>query len=205
MTAWIVIACVLGLLLLIALVRVGVKVEYAQEGFFLWVKLGPVRICLLPAAEKESGKKKKRQRKRKGHKWAEEDGKPRAGGSVPLFREMLHLAVDVLGQFKRKLSVDRLWLDFTSAARDPASAAMNFGYANAALGMIWPLLENNFHIRDRQIRTGVDFQRTEPVIYLRAELSLWLGQLLVLGVGAGVRFLKISRKYKMNTKQKEAI
>ena len=84
-------------------------------------------------------------------------------------------------------------------------AAMAFGGANAALGMMLPLLENHFNVRQRSIRTAVDFEGSRPVIYLKAAFSLTIGQGVVLAVRLGFQALRILSQYKSGQKQKEAV
>ena len=52
------------------------------------------------------------------------------------------------------------------------------------LGMVLPLLEQNFRIRQRDIRTAVDFQRTHSELSAGVALSLTVGQ----GVSFALRF-----------------
>ena len=89
--------------------------------------------------------------------------------------------------------------------RSRSIAAMPFGGANAALGMMLPLLENHFNVRQRSIRTAVDFEGSRPVIYLKAAFSLTIGQGVVLAVRLGFQALRILSQYKSGQKQKEAV
>lgn len=77
---------------------------------------------------------------------------------------------------------------------------MAFGGANAALGMMLPLLENHFNVRQRSIRTAVDFEGSRPVIYLKAAFSLTIGQGVVLAVRLGFQALRILSQYKSGQK-----
>ncbi len=213
MTGWIVLACVLLVLFLISRIRLGGKAEYSAEGFLAWVKVGPALVQVFPAAEKKSKEKPKKEEKAK----AEEPETPqeeKKGGSFALLKEMLPLVMDAVGRILRAIRVDMLYLDFTSAGQDAAAAAMGFGYANAAIGMIWPILEQNLRIKDRRIRTRVDFQQTQPTVYLLAQVTLTVGQLIALAVVLGIRFLKRYLAYRANEKarsksgnnnQKEAV
>ena len=100
--------------------------------------------------------------------------------------------------------MDDLDLTLTMAASDPAMAAAAFGGANAILGMVIPLLENNFNIRERKIRTAVDFDRYSPVIAIRAALSLSIGQGIAFAVHFGLRALGLLIKRNREAKAKTA-
>lgn len=200
MKALVIIGCILLVVRLISLVRVGGAVEYSAEGLTVRARLGLFSLRVFPMREKKSPKKEKKKPDQ-----PQEPPEPKRGGDFALVREILPLAAEAAGRFKRKIRVDRIYLDFTAGASDPARAAMAFGYANAAVGMIWPLLEHNFNIRDRRIRTAVDFQLASPILYLYAVCSLTVGQAVVLGVTLFLKFLKIYSQHKAKTTQKEAV
>ena len=68
---------------------------------------------------------------------------------------------------------------------------MAYGYANMALGMLWPVVEQNFEIKDPEIHTGVDFNAKSPTIYIFAVFSARLGQLVSFGLRFGWKFIRI--------------
>ena len=80
--------------------------------------------------------------------------------------------------------MDLLEAHILLAGDDPASVAVAYGSANALIGMVLPLLEQNLHIRRRDIRTAVDFQKARSEVRAKAALSLTVGQ----GVSLGLRF-----------------
>ena len=92
--------------------------------------------------------------------------------------------------------MDWLDLELVLAAGDPAAAALVFGGANAALGMILPLLEQNFTIRRRDIRTAVDFDRKTPAVTLRAALTLTIGQGVAFAFYLAWKALPVLLKYR---------
>ena len=73
-------------------------------------------------------------------------------------------ALRAAGSLRRKISVDLLEAHILLAGGDPASVAVAYGSANAVIGMVLPLLEQNFHIRRRDIRTAVDFEKPHSEI-----------------------------------------
>lgn len=202
MKALLIIGCILLAVWLLCLVRIGGAMEYSAGGLTVRARLGPFSLRVFPLREK---KPKPHKKEKKKPDQPQEPPEPKRGGDFALVREILPLAAEAAGRFKWKIRVDRIYLDFTSGASDPARAAMAFGYANAAIGMIWPLLEHNFNIRDRRIRTAVDFQLASPILYLYAVCTLTVGQAVVLGVTLLLKFFKIYSQYKDKTTQKEAV
>lgn len=183
---------VCGVLLALAalsIVRVGGVAKYSEGGFFAFLRVGPIRFQLYPAKKKSGAEKKKKE------KHPAQGGKAEAGGPLRLFKALAPDLLDAVKALKRKVRIDDISLVLTVAAADPAAAAMAFGGANALIGMIWPLIENNFNVRKRTVKTGVDFESSEPSLYLSASFSLTVGQLVSLGLHHGVKLLKQYRQY----------
>lgn len=205
MTVWIVLGAIAAALVLLSLVRVGGTVEYSRSGVLIRLRAGPLRIRVYPPRPKKADGQEKPKRVKKKPKPEEEQPEPKPGGQLGPLKAALPVVADAAGQLRRKVRVDRLLLDVTAAASDPAAAALAFGGVNAAIGMIWPLLENNFNIGDRRIRTRVDFNLTEPEIYLYGSFSLRLGQAAALALRLGIRFLKLWSGRNQEQTKKEAV
>lgn len=200
MKVLLVLALIAVVLVLISLIRIGIQVIYVPSGLTFRLKLGPVRMTLLPRKEKKQSKKKKEPKTA-----AAEEGKRDVLGQI---RRGLPLIAEAAGRLKRKVRLDRIYLDVTAAASDPASAALAFGGVNAAVGMIWPLVEQNFNVRDRRIRTRVDFEATRPTASLDVAATLTIGQAVVLAIWLAPRLpqaLGMERKKQTDTVQKEAV
>ena len=114
-----------------------------------------------------------------------------------------------MGVLKRKIRIDKLILHLVWAAKDPATAAMGYGAANAAMGMLYPILNQNFKIKKSDVRVDLNFERCEPEIYGNAALSLTIGQLLYLVFRYGIKVIMVyinERGNKPhNSKRKEAL
>ena len=205
MTVWVVLGAIAAALVLLSLVRVGGTVEYSRSGVLIRLRAGPLRIRVYPPRPKKADGQEKPKRVKKKPKPEEEQPEPKPGGQLGPLKAILPLVADAAGQLRRKVRVDRLLLDVTAAASDPAAAALAFGGVNAAIGMIWPLLENNFNIGDRRIRTRVDFNLTEPEAYLYASFSLRVGQAVALALRLGIRFLKLWSGRNQEQTKKEAV
>lgn len=173
-------AIIIGVLTLLAFLRIGVVAEYgapenaattetaALAGFVVDAFLGPVRLRLYPVIKKKKQKKRKHKETQK-NKPGEEVTK--AGRFVEL-KKQLPAVNTLLGRLKRKLLIKELTVYFMAAGEDPAAAALWFGGANIGYGLLVPLLENNFRVKKRDLRTSVSFEHSEPYIYVCARLSL---------------------------------
>lgn len=205
MTALKVLAVILLILFLLGLIRVGGGGEYSAQGLTAWLKLGPFQIKVFPLKKKKEKKKKPSKAKKaqpKPQKPTEE--KPKQGGTLARVREFLPLICEAAGALKRRIRIDKLYLDYTLPGKeDAAAAAMSFGYSNAAVGMILPLFEQNFDVKERRVRTAVDFNADSPKIYVYAVISARLGQLVSFALRFGWKFLMVYQKTK--NPKKEAI
>ena len=154
---------VLAILLLILLTPLGVDLSYFDGVFALMVKLGLLRLTLLPRRTSE-GKpkkpKKKKEKKPKPEKEAEETGagKPSRFPKITLNDaiELLGLVFQLLGRFRRYLSIDRLTLHLVTGAADPYNAVMLYGALNAALGALSPGFHRAFRVKHEDVRLGCD-------------------------------------------------
>ena len=204
MSGWMVCLIILAVLILLAMVRVGGAAEFSAGGLIVWGRAGCFRWKVYPRKKREE----KEPRKARKAKQEKEGGGPqhKPGGARETLRRFLPLIGEAAGELKRRIRIDTLHLDFVAAAPDAAMAAMAFGGANAAVGMIWPIFEQNFDIRDHRIRTAVDFQAGKPTVYLYAAFSGRIGQFVSFGARDAVKCLRIyqSGKRPANT-QKEAI
>lgn len=207
MTALIVIACILLALLLIGQLRVGAAVAYSEAGLFVKVKAGPVRIQILPAKERKKEKEKKP--KPVSNHPAEEGAKPapQSGkkNTLSLALRFLPLLAEAAGRFKRKIRIDRLRLYVIWGAADPAAAARGFGAGNAALGMLWPLFEHNFNVKEHDLRVDVDFTQKSPAIEADAQATLTIGQCLALALRIGIKALKIYLGFRREQTEQKAV
>lgn len=200
--AWVVLA-----LFLLSLVRLGGGVKYSRDGLYMRLRFGRFSFVVYPRKEKEKKEPPKPTKGKSGGKPEQEPEKGREhGGPLELVKRYLPLACEAAGELKRKIRVDTLWLELTMAGEDAAAAAMAYGYANMALGMLWPLLEQNFEIRDPRVSTRVDFETDTPTVYINAALSLRLGQLVSFVLRFGWKFLRLYLQTRPRAKsQKEAI
>jgi hypothetical protein len=214
----------LGILILLAILPLGADVRYDSDGPLVRIVAGPIRLQVFPG--KKKGKKDKKDKKEKkpkkdkkgkkdkqaenaasgknlpvtGAKPAETAPEEKKGGSVLDFLPLVKLGINFLGDFRRKLRVNRLELNLVMAGGDPCDLAVNYGKAWAALGNLWPRLEEWFVIRKRDVRVQCDFEGSETLITARLQITITLGRIISLVVLYGIRALK--QLLKINNKRK---
>ena len=199
----------LGILLLVlfllAVLPLGVFIRYDGGGPLVKIVAGPLGIRLLP--KKPKRKKPKKEKKAKGKKKPAPEKTPskkpaekKKGGSLKDFIPFVQLGLKLLGDFRRKLRVNRLELRIVLAGEDPADLGLLYGRANAALGGLWPMLERCFKIKKRDVSVQCDFTAEETTVYAALKITITLGRLMVLGVRYGARALKEFIKLKNKKK-----
>lgn len=188
MTGLIVALCALVLLAVILLLRVGVQVEYGRPALAVRVRIGPGYVRVLPAKRKEDASKSRK----KDEKPKKTTKKPaKKGQTLELLRAFLPLVLRTIKRLCGKLRVDTLDMVLTAGAEDPGDAALQYGRANALLGSLWQPIVTTCHVVDGHARVDVDFDAKHPEIYLLADLSLRIGQLLALAAVFAVQALII--------------
>ncbi len=196
MTALWVILGILAFFALLLLLRVGVRAQYSDQGLFLWARAGRLHIQVYPVKKKKRRKEKGKEGKAKKKKGKEpETEESKKGGNVSFFISIIRDILDVLGRFRKRIKIDELTVWYMSASEDPSSAAICFGAASAGMGLVTGILENNFKIKKRDFRTAVNFEEKEPWVYVKAEFSLAVWEILYIILKPGYNILK---KYQMS-------
>ena len=184
----------LAVVTLLAVLPLGVSVKYDSGGLVLGVIAGPARITVIPAKKKpkkeDKPKKEPKKKAEKPGKKAEAAPKKKSGGKLTDFLPLVHTVLDFVGDFRRKLRVDRLEMKIIMAGGDPCDLAINYGRAWTALGNLMPLLERCFVIKKRDLEVECDFVSEETLIYARLDLTITLGRVLSLGVRYGIRAIR---------------
>lgn len=187
-----VLLAVLAVLWLISLVRIGGRVSYGKAGLFVTALAGPVKIQILPAKPGKPRKVKPKKPKKEKPPAAEKprkeppEGRP---GTLSRLMKLLPVVGQACGALKRKIRIDDLELELVWGGADPAAAALTYGRANAALGMLWPILDNNFKVKRHSFQIGLDYGLAEPAVEARAAVTITVGQIVTLGVRYGVKAL----------------
>ena len=200
-----------AIVLILAVLPLGVRVRYNSAGLILRVIAGPLKITVFPRKKKPK-KQKVKQKKPKEEQNAEpsasEDKPPQPpeaqpeqkekGGSIARFLPFIKLGLKFLGDFRRKLRLDNLYVRLILAGDDPCDLAVNYGRIWAAVGNLMPQLERLFVIKKRDIQVECDFTASETCVVAHLDITITLGRLLVLALVYGVRvlieFLSMKRK-----------
>ena len=206
-----------GILFLLAVLPLGVRIRFDGEGLLVKLILGPVKLTVFPMPKKKKKKKTKPTQPeqaespeavpQKAEKPLPEPPqpppapkKPKQGGSLLDFLPLVKTALDLLGDFRRKLRIDDLYLRLILASSDPCDLAVNYGKTWAALGNLMPQLDRLFVIKKRDVEVECDFTASETTVIARADVTITLGRLLALAAVYGIRavkeFLTIQKKRK---------
>lgn len=173
---------IIAVLLLVMLIPVGVDAQYVSNEFKLSAKVCGIHIQLVPKklSEKHKPKEKKEKKPKKVKAKDDDAAKPKKKLSFN-FDELLALAkaaLKAVGNFGRKLKVDRFLLHYTAAGSDPYNIAQNFGYVNAALSSLAPICAKRYKVRDCDVWTKVDFMAEKMSTDAALALSIRIGQVL---------------------------
>ena len=184
---------VLVVLWLLSLIRLGGRVKYGAEGLFAWVLAGPLKLQVLPAKPKKKKPKKEKKQKEppaaaEQHKQEPKEGQP---GTLSRLMKLLPVVGQACGALKRKIRIDDLELELIWGGADAAAAAIGYGQANAALGMLWPVFDNNFKVKRHSFQVSMDYGLSQPAVELQAAVTMTVGQITVLGIHYGVKALTV--------------
>ena len=195
----------LGILILLAILPLGVRVCYDEGGPLVKLVLGPVKLKVYPAKKKEKKPEKEKKVKPAAEEAAKQESLPKppqppaasdkkekkpSGGSIEDFLPFVKLGLDFLGDFRRKLRMQELYLRLILASSDPCDLAINYGKTWTAVGSFLPALERWFVIKKRDVEVECDFTASETKVIARLEITMTLGRLLSLVVVYAVRGLK---------------
>lgn len=200
----------LGILTALAVLPLGVRIRYDAGGPLVRLILGPVKLTVFPRPKKEKKMAEKpaaKQKKPKPESKTEEKPAPKEkplpqppkppepekkekGGSLMDFIPFVKLGLSFLGDFRRKLRLNDLYLRLILASSDPCDLAVNYGKTWAAVGNLLPAMERWFVIKKRDVEVLCDFAASETTVIARLDITITLGRLLSLTAVYGVRALK---------------
>lgn len=194
----------LGVLVILAALPLGVSVRYDEDGIMANALAGQIKIRLYPRrkrskkpenkpreAQKEAEKKAETAQPKQPSK-PESDTRPKEkkGGSLTDFLPLIEVGLNFLGDFRRRLRVNRLEARVILSGDDPCDLAVNYGRIWAAIGNLMPRLERFLVIKKRDIDVQCDFTAEETLVTARLDVTITLGRLLGLAVVYAVRALK---------------
>jgi hypothetical protein len=209
-----IIGAIVLVIVLINLIAVGADVRY-EDGEVR----ASAKVCghLFQIYPKPPGKEKKpkKEKKKHGKKKAEEQKEEQEGEkkkkkeklSLPKdfskeeILEIAKVGIHAAGSFRKKLSIDVFKLWFVSSDPDPYKTVMTYNYVNDAVCTLGILADRAFRVKKSDIRTATDFNVGTPFIEARLALSIRIGQIVHIGLAAGISALKIMRRHKKEHKK----
>lgn len=183
---WLIAAAVITLL---AIAPLGVWARYDLDGLLLKLIAGPVKLTLIPGKKKEKPQEEEK-KPAKTQVTKSAAPKEKKGGSITDFLPLVQLALDLLGDFRRKLRVRKLELLLVMAGDDPCDLAVNYGRAWAAVGNLMPQLERLFVIKKKDVQVACDFTADKTTVFARVDITITLGRLLALVTVYGIKALR---------------
>lgn len=186
---------ILVILALILLMPVGAEASYDGGVLSAAARLGPIHLALFP-------RKKRRDKAPKEKKTSRADKKSRKsrGVKAPMTAKdilgIARLGLKTLNRFRKKLCLDELTLHICIGASEPFDAVKQYGYLNAALGTLYPMLHLSFKIRREDIATALSFENEKTTLDVKLAASLRLWEVLYIAACAGVGFLRWRRERK---------
>ena len=200
MTVWIVI---IVLLVLFLIMPVGVDAVYSGQVFQLKLKIGLIKLSVIPGNKDK--KQKTPKQKEENVKIPPEEKKLRLTAQDVL--QLLKVVFSTLGRVEKHLSFDRVRVYWTAAAEDPCDAVMQYGGINAGLSVLMPYVHEVLKIRDEDIQTAVDFELQKPQIDAAVTATLQIWEILLVVNCAGAAALKwyVRKKKQARTAEKLAV
>lgn len=192
-----------GIVFLLAVLPLGVRIRYNSDGLLVRLILGPVKLTVFPMPKKKKKEERKQAEKTPSEPVKEQKPLPKppqpppekkqkkeSGGSLLDFLPLVKTALDFLGDFRRKLRIDDLYLRLILESSDPCDLAVNYGRTWTAVGNLMPHLDRLFVIKKRDVEVECDFTASETTVIARADITITLGRLLALVTVYGFRAVK---------------
>lgn len=170
---------VLAVIILLGIIPIRFSVEYGEDGFFACLRVLFVKIKL-PGKTKGSVHEKKKEAKQK-------EKKP---GSIKALTSAIKPAFKTLGKLTRMFCVRKLVAKLTLASDNAFSTAMMYGGTAAGISSIFPFIDNNIKIKKKNIYVTADFESSETVVYLFADISILIWQVIVLAIYFMYNYIK---------------
>ena len=195
---------ILIVLTIILLIPVGVDGEYISGEFKLAAKVAFYRIDLIPPKHK---KDKKKASEDVSEATSDEAAPKKQKTKLKLnfnkdeIFSLVKAALSSLGNFGRKIKVNRFLLHYTAAGKDPYNTAQTFGYVNAALSALAPICAKRYKVRDCDVWTRVDFLEEKMSIDFALALSIRVGQILAVAFALAFSAVVILIKNKLRLKK----
>lgn len=169
----------IAMLFLALLMPVGIRVRYQHDELKLWYTIGLLRLQHRPK-DSEDRKKPKSSKVNIRKVFSESIKANRKFDSIlGEFWAELKTALGLFWNLCPRLRVKRLVLQLHLAGENPATLAMQYGGAWAAIGNLIPLLEEAFVLKKRELDVDCDFAGEKTSLEAKLDISIGLGRLLL--------------------------
>ena len=173
-----------ALLIVVLFSQVRLRISYDSSGVSLLLLFWFVRIRFPQSTKEKSAT---------AAKPVENGENKQAGGNDRELLGMLKYVIDAVGKLLKSVRIRDLRVNATVASRDPFQTAMMFGGSAAGVGILLPLIEQNFRLEKRTIRVDADFESGESKITLFAHCSVRVVKLLAIAIVLVYHYLKEQR------------
>lgn len=206
LTVWFI---VLAALVLLAMVKVGVRVTYDEKKLRVELLIFRFKMVLLgddkPEKPEKPKKEKTKKEKRPSVRAESKQQKPKEKKNIlqnPWVQAVLEYWRELLALVGRVLTtptLDVLRLQLWVGGGDSEKCAMTYGRVCAILGGVLPVVENTFGIRKRQIAVWCCYDRDAIDVSAEAAITVKIYEVFALVVallGLGIKLLIQARNYK---------
>ena len=195
------------LLVFLCRLRLGILAAFAAGDATLDLRIGPASIRLYPPQpeeakkmEEDSSQKPKKADQSKGSRG--KLAKPTRADLQDAWKTLRAPVRRALERTRRGIRIDPLNLSVTvGGAEDPAQAAETYGILEMVVWTVMPPLEQFLVAPDPHIHVGVDFDAGKNRVDGTAAVTIRLGTLLAVALGAGIPVLRWLMKYQKRKQQ----
>ena len=194
------------LLLWLCLTRVGARVTLSGGSTVVDVKFGLFRFRVFPGKKKSKPSKEETTEKPEKPKEKKEKQplpKPTLTDIRDAVRTLWPPLKRALNRTSRGIRIYPLTVSLIlGGADDPAAAAEQYGYLQAAIWTGMPVLEKVLDIPEPSIHTDIDFDAPKPLIEGTLGVTARIGTLLGVGLGIAIPALRWFLRFRKKAKEK---
>ena len=157
---------------------------------------GTLRQALAEKKQAKLEAKEALRRAEEAEKKTEQPKKPQEAPQPPskpgirIYFPFIRLALDLLSSLRRKLRIEKLYLQLILAGNDPCDLAVNYGRVWAAATTLLGHINQAFVVKDQNLDIQCDFTAEKMKASARLDLTITIGRLLSLAVLYGARAFK---------------
>lgn len=166
-----------AIIILVLLLPVGVCVIYRNQILKIWLAFGPVKVAFKTNnAQANKSKKQQANGRTLFKKPAKANGEYH--NLLGEFLSEIKAVMELFGYLRPRLRIRRMMMELRLAGENPAAAAMQYGGAWAAIGVVVPILEEAFVIKKRKIDIDCEFTAEKTTLNAKLDIRIGLGRLL---------------------------